>query len=661
MIDSEGIGALDEDSAHDTRIFSLTILFSSIFIYNSVGSIDENAINNMSLVINLTKHIHLNAGDDNEIDTDMYGKFFPSFIWIIRDFTLKLVDPEGNPITSQQYLERSLAPQEGFSDDIEKKNRIRRLLTTFFPDRDCFCMVRPLTNEENLQNLNTMDMKKLRPEFYQQVMGLRNRLLSKMRPKTMNGKNISGEMLTSLMSSYLTAINEGSVPNIENAWNYLCQEQCEAAIGESMQVYEKNLNEQIIKNMPMSQENLKYSHNLVKESVMEFYQSKDLGENGESGLREIQKSMKKRFSEIKAQNERLSKEICENFLNKEFSTIEKKLKMNEYKSFQDYDKDLKKFHRFLLENGPDVVNKDLIFLNFVQKMGNEGASLFIKNLQNEIEIQRNISNEFQEKYERETKEVKDVLTKEKNNLAQKTQSLEKQKADLEKSGEDLQKALKDLKDSKEKQEKELKDQLESQEKKLQSTINDLQGKLRALDEELKEKNRSFILSQSEYEKEKTLLQSKSENIEKTFEDLKQRNKALEQELNEMRTKNNADLRESNAKLEGINKNYQNKIVELNDKISDLEREMQTQTQQQGIYKENIDKREENLKKSLNEANKTIDTLMKQITENQQQDQERFNKAKAEWEEEQQELSRKLSEYETQIKQKSTEVIFLINS
>lgn len=44
VIDSEGLGALDEDSSHDIRIFSLTILLTSCFIYNSVGSIDENAI-----------------------------------------------------------------------------------------------------------------------------------------------------------------------------------------------------------------------------------------------------------------------------------------------------------------------------------------------------------------------------------------------------------------------------------------------------------------------------------------------------------------------------------------------------------------------------------------------------------------------------------------
>ena len=40
IIDTEGIGALDEDQTHDTRIFTLAILAASSFIYNSTGSID---------------------------------------------------------------------------------------------------------------------------------------------------------------------------------------------------------------------------------------------------------------------------------------------------------------------------------------------------------------------------------------------------------------------------------------------------------------------------------------------------------------------------------------------------------------------------------------------------------------------------------------------
>jgi hypothetical protein len=44
----------------------------------------------------------------------------------------------------------SLELQKGFSEQIESKNRVRRLLSSFFKDRDCQTMIRPLTNEDNL-------------------------------------------------------------------------------------------------------------------------------------------------------------------------------------------------------------------------------------------------------------------------------------------------------------------------------------------------------------------------------------------------------------------------------------------------------------------------------------------------------------------------------
>ena len=120
VIDTEGIGALDQDQNHDTKIFTLAILASSCFIYNSTGSIDENAIQNLSLVVNLTKHIQLKSGGENEHgeDADEISMYFPSFFWVVRDFSLQLQDPQGNQITSKEYLERALAPQNGFTDDI---------------------------------------------------------------------------------------------------------------------------------------------------------------------------------------------------------------------------------------------------------------------------------------------------------------------------------------------------------------------------------------------------------------------------------------------------------------------------------------------------------------------------------------------------------------
>jgi len=170
VLDTEGLGALDEDSNHDVRIFSLAILLSSFFIYNSVGSIDENALNQLSLVINLTKHIQIKAGGaKEEQDPDEYAQYFPSFMWVVRDFTLQLMDADQEPITSKEYLEKALSQQKGFSETVESKNRIRRLLKSFFKERDCCTMIRPLTKEDQLQNLAEMDLDQLRPEFVEQV------------------------------------------------------------------------------------------------------------------------------------------------------------------------------------------------------------------------------------------------------------------------------------------------------------------------------------------------------------------------------------------------------------------------------------------------------------------------------------------------------------
>jgi hypothetical protein len=59
VIDTEGLGAFDEDENHDAKIFLLAILLSSMLIYNSVGTIDENALNSLSLIVSLSKKIQL--------------------------------------------------------------------------------------------------------------------------------------------------------------------------------------------------------------------------------------------------------------------------------------------------------------------------------------------------------------------------------------------------------------------------------------------------------------------------------------------------------------------------------------------------------------------------------------------------------------------------
>lgn len=122
-----GLGSFDATATHDVKIFSLAILLSSYFIYNSMGTIDENALDKLSygffpwlkislllasfslphlycrLVTHLTEHIQLRT-KAKEQDSAQLAKYFPRFLWVVRDFSLQLKDESGSSISEAEYV-----------------------------------------------------------------------------------------------------------------------------------------------------------------------------------------------------------------------------------------------------------------------------------------------------------------------------------------------------------------------------------------------------------------------------------------------------------------------------------------------------------------------------------------------------------------------------
>jgi hypothetical protein len=130
IIDTEGLGSLDADADHDAKIFALALLLSSYFIYNSVGSIDESALNSLSLVVELTKHIKTKSEKEagGEAETgENFAQYFPHFLWVVRDFTLQLVDDHNMPITPKAYFDRALRPMQVTSRTFERIRSCVRL------------------------------------------------------------------------------------------------------------------------------------------------------------------------------------------------------------------------------------------------------------------------------------------------------------------------------------------------------------------------------------------------------------------------------------------------------------------------------------------------------------------------------------------------------
>lgn len=240
VVDTEGLGATTASDTHDARIFSLALLLSSTFVYNSKGTIDQQAINMLSLVTNISENIRTSSAEEGGGDDGGAGlaAFMPAFMWVVRDFALELVDSDGRPIDDREYLEQQIEPVEGAPPE---KNKVRESLIRYFRHRDCVTLVRPCDDEKVLQTLNAQPDAVLKPEFQAKAKELRQKLLGHARPKRACGAMVTGPLLAKLATIYCDAINHGAAPAIQDAWSLISADECQKAGAAALDAFQAHL------------------------------------------------------------------------------------------------------------------------------------------------------------------------------------------------------------------------------------------------------------------------------------------------------------------------------------------------------------------------------------------------------------------------------------
>nr|XP_048303099.1 guanylate-binding protein 6-like isoform X2 [Myodes glareolus] len=110
LLDTEGLGDVEKrDPKNDSWIFALVVLLSSTFVYNSMGTINHQALEQLHYVTELTELIRAKSSPnpDGIKNSTEFVSFFPDFVWTVRDFTLEL-KLDGESITEDEYLENAL-------------------------------------------------------------------------------------------------------------------------------------------------------------------------------------------------------------------------------------------------------------------------------------------------------------------------------------------------------------------------------------------------------------------------------------------------------------------------------------------------------------------------------------------------------------------------
>ncbi|DBA01621.1 TPA: hypothetical protein N0F65_011377 [Lagenidium giganteum] len=324
MLDTEGLGGLEASQQYDARIFSLATLLCSKLIYNSQGSVDEKAINGLSFIANLAKHIKVSADTNadstggGDEDVMQFHSFFPSFMWVVRDFTLELVDEDGDPISSSDYLERALADQPRIPANMER-NRIRAMMKDFFRERDCFTLVRPVHDESQLQQVDRLPIEQLRPEFQKQLAEVKDIVFgASLKPKTLQGKPLNGSMFAGLLQAYVDAINSGGVPVITSAWDGVTASESRKAMKSAFDHFKKLMSEM---DLPVDQEDLLDLFKDSEQRAIATYRKSAMGDSAAKLEADLLKKIEEEKAQLRTKNDAMSKEMCERQLQVLYSEL----------------------------------------------------------------------------------------------------------------------------------------------------------------------------------------------------------------------------------------------------------------------------------------------------------------------------------------------------
>ena len=585
LIDTEGLGAYDEEINHDSKIFLIAVLISSLFIYNSFGAIDENQVSNLSFVLDLSKTIKIKsvAIEDNE---EELAKYFPTLLWLLRDFSLKLEDKNGNVITEKQYLENALRELSGLTNSIEEKNRVRNLIRAYFPERDCFVMVRPTENEQDLQNLQNLPDNKFRKEFLEQSKIFKNKVLKKTKPKRLNGKVLTGAMLVEFVQNIIDSINAGCIPVIEDSWRYIMKNECIKNTKELInkfildihQYKDQNKNKaDFLKNIK------KYTKNSADKYIKDFMNNNliDDEESKKEFSQKLEKKINQELVKFNKEIDKITEEKFENDLGRETNKFIESLKdvdysKNYYKFFDDIDTFKEKNSKLT----PDFPAKNQILFDkvmlIIRKFFDTELGKVREKDQIEMDNLKNENKKYSEKIEELNKGLNNLSSKNSDTINKLSNELNLEKSKSKNLEDKMNDILKQNKLDKENLEKEL-----------NSRKNDYNIK-----------NDEFANIQKKYEdqikaKEEQILILKLNN-EKIMSLNDQKLNYVEKEINNYKDKYNKLLKDSQSKEEKLNK----EIISLTEKNKKL-----------------IIEKEKNDSLKQEEVNANLNNIMKYLSDN----------------------------------------------
>lgn len=137
-------------------------------------------------------------------------------------------------------------------------------------------LVRPITDEEKLRNASALGDDELRPEFIEQIKHIRTTIFSTARPKKMFNQLLDGTKLAHLVEAYTKTMNDGSIPDIKGAWEYVSEASCLAAEQKATACYDAGMEPVCTQEPPVSQAEFDASYRKYQEEAVKIFKTESV-------------------------------------------------------------------------------------------------------------------------------------------------------------------------------------------------------------------------------------------------------------------------------------------------------------------------------------------------------------------------------------------------
>ncbi|XP_078413641.1 guanylate-binding protein 3-like [Cetorhinus maximus] len=329
LLDTEGFGDVEKgDQNNDTKLFAIAILMSSMFVYNSKGTIDQQALQDINYVTELTKLIRTKSGAEKE-QGENFMEYFPGFVWVVRDFMLELIINK-RKITPDEYLENALKLKSGSDEKTKQFNLPKQCIRYYFRSRNCF-VFDPPGKKKVLQNIETADDSELDADFVQSSNEFCDFIYTNAEKKTVpgcGGKVVTGAMFAHLLNTYVDIISNGKLACLDNVVQSLADTENEKARIKAIGHYEEQM-KQLLTLPTETAEELNTIHEKCHKEAFDMFLKRALGER-EEHKDKLQRTIEGIFKDYSKRNEYESEKKCKDLLTKLFEKIDIKLNNNTY-------------------------------------------------------------------------------------------------------------------------------------------------------------------------------------------------------------------------------------------------------------------------------------------------------------------------------------------